>query len=220
MIGILGGTFNPVHIGHLRLAMEAAQALNLERVELTPCATPPHKPLAGLLPFALRADLLRAAVHGVPRLTVSTLEGELPAPSYTRNLIRAWTERHGAVPLFILGDEDFACIDLWKQGMELPGVADLLVVPRSGSGTDLFADTLARLWPDAPLRTVPNVPGCLCATLAKGRNCFFLPLPRLDISASRIREDWCAGRDVRFLMPDNALELMRCEREAFLRAWA
>ena len=64
-IGILGGTFNPVHNGHLRLAVEVGEALGLERVLLTPCASPPHKTSNGLLPFDLRVAFLREAVRGI-----------------------------------------------------------------------------------------------------------------------------------------------------------
>ena len=70
-VGILGGTFNPVHNGHLRLAVEVGEALGLERVLLTPCASPPHKTHDGLLPFALREAFLREAVRGIPLLEVS-----------------------------------------------------------------------------------------------------------------------------------------------------
>ena len=93
-IGILGGTFNPVHIGHLRLATAVAEALRLKHVDLMPCAVPPHKADSGLLSFEMRVSLLQGALETPPnaapsdaRLQVSTLEGELPHPSYTWNLI-------------------------------------------------------------------------------------------------------------------------------------
>ena len=92
-MGLLGGTFNPVHAGHIRHALEVGEALNLERVLLTPAAVPPHKAAAGLLPFALRVELARAAARGASRLGVNTLEGELDGPSYTFVSLRAWRER-------------------------------------------------------------------------------------------------------------------------------
>ena len=100
-IGILGGTFNPVHIGHLRLATAVAEALRLKHVDLMPCAVPPHKADSGLLSFEMRVSLLQGALETPPnaapsdaRLQVSTLEGELPHPSYTWNLITEWRKRH------------------------------------------------------------------------------------------------------------------------------
>ena len=217
-VGILGGTFNPVHIGHLRLALEAREALDLRQVELMPCALPPHKPPKGLLPFALRVRLLRAAVEAIPGLAVSTLEGELPPPSYTWNLVQAWSKRAGEPPLFLLGDEDFACLDSWRHGTDLPRLTDLIVVPRSGTDTDLFCATVARVWPDAPLQTLPACPGCLQATLVPGRRCLFLPLRRLEISASQIRAAWAAKRDLHFLVPEPVRRILETERRAF-SAW-
>lgn len=212
-VGILGGTFNPVHVGHLRLALEAREALGLRQVELMPCAQPPHKPGTGLLDYDLRLRLLHAATDGVVGLAVSDLEGHLPGPSYTWNLVRAWHARTGEPPLFLLGDEDFACLDSWRNGLDIPRHTDLVVVPRSGTDTALFQATLKRLWPHSALETLPA--GCLMASLAAGRLCLFLPLRRLEISASQIREAWLAGKDPRFLVPDAVARILREERRAF-----
>ena len=118
-MGILGGTFNPVHNGHVRHAIEVAEALGLERVLLMPCATPPHKESAGLLPFDIRVELLRAAVRDIPFLGVETLEGELEGPSYTWRTLREWGRRHAgeALPSFMMGAEAFAAPDTWKHGL-------------------------------------------------------------------------------------------------------
>lgn len=218
-IGILGGTFNPVHVGHLRLALEAAEALRLDRVHLTPCSVPPHKPGDNLLPFALRVLLLRAAVEGTPRLYVDTVEAALPAPSYTWNLLAAWRDKGGETPCFLLGDEDFAMLPSWHRGAELPGLADFAVVPRSGMDAAVFQQALERLNPAATTRPVPGSPGLLEASPVRGRRCFFLPVPRLDISASKVRALWCAGAELRYLVPDAALAVMSAQRGILERCW-
>lgn len=213
---ILGGTFNPVHVGHLRFALEAVQRLDLSRVELTPCAVPPHKSAAGLLPFDLRTALLQAAVEGEPQLAVSTLEAELTPPSYTYNLLKAWADAHGDTPVFVLGDEDFRCLDSWRDGLRLAELADLVVVPRAGQGAQLFRQAVARFWPDAPVIRQDDL---LVTSCAPERQCLYLPLPRLDISASQVREGWLRGDNLRFLMPDAVLHLLRTHRDEVAKFW-
>lgn len=221
---ILGGTFNPVHSGHLRLALEVAEGLRLARVELTPCAVPPHKAAEGLLPFELREAFLRAALENPPstdgpHIAISTLEAELPPPSYTANLLTAWAELRGEPPLFVLGDEDFACLHSWRDGLSLPDMADFAVVPRSGTGSRLFVETVSRRWPDLHPEPFTPVPNAQFVRFASGRACVYLPLPRLDISASQVRKHWCLGQNPRYLVPDAVLRLMHAHKMELCRAW-
>ncbi|HJA08656.1 MAG TPA: nicotinate (nicotinamide) nucleotide adenylyltransferase [Candidatus Mailhella merdigallinarum] len=220
-VGLLGGTFNPVHAGHIRHALEVGEALNLERVLLTPAAVPPHKAAAGLLPFALRVELARAAARGASRLGVNTLEGELDGPSYTFVSLRAWRERHpGVTPFFLMGVEDFAALRSWHRGLELPELARLVVVPRAGSDRGLFHAALERYWPGASAGAErADGSGRESVRLPDGGVCDFLPVPRLDISSSFVRERWLAGRDIRALVPDGVLDLMEARREEIRRAW-
>ena len=215
---LLGGTFNPVHIGHLRLALNVAESLELERVELMPCASAPHKEDAGILPFEMRVDILRAAIADEPRLGVCTLEAELPAPSYTWNTAHIWKERYHSVPTFILGDEDFAAMDTWHRGTELPSVMDIIVIPRVGAS--LYLDTLARLWPHCQAKEDPALPGALCADMGNGRMCRFLPVPRIELSATEIRRRFLAGQNLRWLMPDAAIEKMQSYADKARSVWS
>lgn len=211
---ILGGTFNPVHVGHIRLGLEVAEALGLARVWLTPCAVPPHKPPVGLLPFDLRVDLLREALRGVPLLDVNTLEGELEGPSYTSASLEEWNRRHpGPKPYFVLGVEDFAALDTWKRGAELPLLAHLVVVPRAGSDRALFDESVRRYWPGT------RSDGEATVNLAGGGQCTFLPVPRLDVSASFLRERWLAGRAAHGLTPPSVLAALEARREDVARIW-
>ena len=216
--GVLGGTFNPVHIGHIRLAQEVAETLRLSGVDLMPCASPPHKPKNGLLPYALRVEMLKSALQEMNLLDVSLLEDELPQPSYTWNTARIIRERTGEVPLFILGDEDFACLDTWWHGLELPSVMDFAVVPRSGTSSAMFLSTLQRFWPEAEI-FADREKGVLQAIAAPGRSCWFLPLPTIEISATRIRSRWLNGLDIHFLVPDVILRMMQERSEEIAAIW-
>ena len=223
--GILGGTFNPVHIGHIRHALEVGEALGLDQVLLTPAAIPPHKSGEGLLPFELRVELVREAVRDVPLLGVNTLEGELHGPSYTWLSLAEWRRRNGGIlPWFLMGMEDFTALHTWHRGLELPCMAHLVVVPREGTERELFRATAAQYWPGAGLcfGPVPELPcpGCESVQLPQGGMCTFLPVPRLDISASFIRERWRARRELHGLVPDAVLRLLKARRDEVECAWA
>lgn len=220
--GILGGTFNPVHNGHVRHAIEVAEALGLERVLLMPCATPPHKESAGLLPFELRVELLRAAVRGIPFLGVETLEGELEAPSYTWRTLRAWADRHEGeeLPYFMMGAESFAALDTWKHGLELPHFAHLVMVPRNGDDGSVFHESIRTFWPGS-IPADSDVPlGRETVTLSCGGKCTFLPVPRLDISSTFIRARWRAGRSLAGLLPEAELAVLTARAEEVSSCWA
>lgn len=220
-IGILGGSFNPVHIGHLRLMVEVREALGseLELLELLPCALPPHKPARAMLPFALRCELLEAAVQDIPGVRVSRLEGLRAGPSYTWETLRAYRRRPlAAPPYFILGGGEFSALPQWHRGLELPGLAHLLVAARLDSGYSRFREDVARFWPGAQPVAVPWAQGA-GVELPEGGRVFFLPLPRLDISASLLRRRFVEGRDLRWLVPERVRVLMEARREELLRCW-
>ncbi len=193
--GILGGTFNPVHTGHLRLAVEVGEAMGLERVLLSPGAHPPHKSARGILPFALRVALLQEALRGFPLLGLSTLEGEMRGPSYTFMIMEEWRRRHPAEgkPWFLLGAEDFAGLDSWRHGLDIPKLANLIVVPRAGADRELFRESARRFWPRAVGLFQAGPGGREEAELGDGGLLTFLPAPRLDISSSFVRRRWLDG---------------------------
>lgn len=225
LIGILGGTFNPVHIGHLRLATAVAEALHLRHVDLMPCAVPPHKADSGLLSFEMRVSLLRGALetapHGAadPRLRVSTLEGELPHPSYTWNLITEWRKRNPSdAPIFIIGCEDFQHLDTWYRGTELPCITHFVVVPRCHADETTFRKTIGHYWPSATLSEADEN-GLLSAAITDETSCLYLPLPHLEISASFIRAKWLLGESIRYLTPDPVIDILETYSKDVRQCW-
>ncbi|MSS28637.1 nicotinate (nicotinamide) nucleotide adenylyltransferase [Desulfovibrio sp. PG-178-WT-4] len=218
---ILGGSFNPPHVGHLRLAVEAREALGhlVQGVDLVPCAQPPHKKTGNLLPFELRAAMLEAALAPLPQLRCNRLEALRDGPSYTWDTLRAY---HAAEPgtdfYFLLGSPDFALLPTWQRGLELPRLCHFVVVPRGDLTPDEFMDMTRALWPTASEHP-SALPGGVCMALPGGGLAYFLPLPWLAVSASRIRELWLAGRSVDYLVPEAALNLLRTHRQAIAAHW-
>lgn len=216
-VGILGGSYNPVHIGHLRLALEALEnplpdSTVLDRLDLVPSACPPHKSACGLLPFALRLAMLKAAVQGTP-LRVNTLEGEREGPSYTWDTLCAYQAAlPGARLVFFVGGEDFDALPAWYRGLELPELADIVMFARGEAGRGCFDTAVARHWPLA--RTVGN-----SVVLPSGGCLYYMPLPRLDVSASDLRQRWLDGHSVRFLVPDAVLDILEAHRVTVTDCW-
>ena len=219
-MAILGGSFNPPHLGHLRLALEVFEVLRPERLDFVPCAAPPHKAGAGLLPFALRCAMLREALASFPFFEVNPVEASLPAPSYTCLTLRAYRREVGAVPLyFILGAGDFALLDSWKDWRELSVLATLVVVSRQGEEAEEVAASMRRFWPGSgPRRALTGGEGWSFALPEGGEVCY-MPITRLDINASLVRERWLKGLRTDFLVPDAVRNRLSREASLVRRCW-
>jgi len=180
-IGILGGTFDPPHIGHLVCAADAAVALELARVVLMPVAEPPHKASRGA-GAPQRLAMCELAVTGETGLDVCALEIERGAPSFTVDTLR---EIHGTRPeddlTFIVGSDMAASFAGWREPEAILELAELGVAGREGVGEQALRATLDGL-------------------AGPGRVRFF-DMPRLDVSSSMIRERVAAGRPIGHLVP-------------------
>lgn len=218
---VFGGSFNPPHVGHVRLAVEAREILGplVDRVDLVPCACPPHKDNSGLLPFSLRVAMLEAAIAPLPQLHCNRLEGERHGPSYTCDTLVCYKKTlTGHQLYFLLGSQDYALLPTWRRGLELPRLCQLVVVPRGGDGLDAFLATSSTLWPGChPCSSL--IATAQAVRLPDGGMCHFLPLPWLDVSASRIRRAWLAGRDIRYLTPDAVLDMLSAQDEEIRTYW-
>jgi nicotinate (nicotinamide) nucleotide adenylyltransferase len=131
---VFGGSFNPVHLGHLLVADEIAEILDLERVLFVPAASPPHKPATALAPARHRFEMTRLAVAEHPRFEVSDVELRRSGPSYTVDTLEALAPR-GDLHL-IIGSETFLDLLSWREPRRVAALARLVVVPRTGGGFD------------------------------------------------------------------------------------
>ena len=216
-IGIFGGTFNPVHIGHVRAAIEVAEALGLAGVEFAPAARPPHKSGDPLLDFALRLELCRAAVAGIPGFSVNPLENERPGPSYTCDLLADLARtRPGEQFCFIMGMGDLLCLAAWKNGLDLGRLAHLAVHARQGqelAAFGRFLDHNAKAMGAAPTAD-PAV-----WSLPDGRFMQYVPVARLDVSASDIRRRWQEGKRIDGLVSPFVLAKLLTHADALPAGW-
>jgi nicotinate-nucleotide adenylyltransferase len=182
-IGILGGTFDPVHHGHLVIAEEAREALGLERVLLVPAATPPHKPDRPVTDAVHRLAMAELAVAGNPSFAVGRLELDRGGASYTVDTLEALRTDGVTEPWLILSAEALAGFPAWRDPGRILDLARLAVVPRGGF------DLLGPEWFGG------RFPG-------RGDRVRFLSGPLLPISGSVVRRRAAAGRSVRYLVPD------------------
>ncbi|HXG53234.1 MAG TPA: nicotinate-nucleotide adenylyltransferase [candidate division Zixibacteria bacterium] len=197
-IGLYGGTFDPIHWGHLRSAEEVREAFALDRVLFIPASTPPHKRGQAITPARHRLAMVRLAVARHRAFAVSTVEIERAGVSYTIDTLRHFArsaEKH--TYYFILGLDAFREIDSWKDFRELFPLCNFIVTSRPGSrDSNPFRGTsvaLRRLFCyDSRRRLYRH---------RSGTQLFFLKLTDLAISASAIREKVRRGQSIRYLVP-------------------
>lgn len=197
-LGLFGGAFDPVHIGHLRGAMAVREELALQHVDLIPAAQSPLKTDAAL-PSEHRLAMLRLAVSDVPGLGVDTRELARSGPSYTVDTLTAARAEYGeARPLlWIVGSDILATLPQWSRWQELLDYAHLVVMARPGANTP---DDLVTEWIAAH-----RMEGAQAVTQPAG-GVVLVQQPLLDIASSQIRSLIASGGDPRFLMPDAVME--------------
>lgn len=203
IIGFIGGTFDPVHHGHLRCALEIKELLALDEMRLIPCGDPYHR-TADCSPAAVRVHLLEAALAGQQLLKLDKRELARAGPSYSYDTLLSLRAELGAQTslCMVVGSDAYQELDRWHRWEELLDLGHLLVVERPG-------------WQPVE-RSVLKALRARCeidsAELLRSRPAgaiLFLSLPLLDISSTRIRALIAAGRSPDYLLPEPTWQLIR-----------
>ncbi|WP_020563854.1 nicotinate-nucleotide adenylyltransferase [Methylosarcina fibrata] len=201
MIGIFGGTFDPVHYGHLRSALEAKELFGLSEVRLIPCSVPPHRPQPVAAPFQ-RLQMLKLGINNRPGWVVDTRELDRAGPSYMVDTLRSLRNEFPGRPLLLfIGCDAFNGLTSWHRWQHLFEYAHLAVLTRPGFApqplNEFFKLRLAE--EKEQLRQAP------------AGKLFFQPITLLDVSATRIRQAIAEKRNPDFLLPDAVLDYIRSQ---------
>ncbi len=202
MIGILGGTFDPIHYGHLRSALEVKDTFGLDEVRLIPCANPPHRQQPGAS-AEMRLQMLKLSIKNQSGLKVDTREldrlSEL-RPSYMVDTLKSLRQDLPRVPLLLfIGSDAFKHLTCWHQWQQLFDYAHIVVMTRPGFETqELDVFFKARLAND-----IKELEGYAAGKL------FISPVTQLDISATAIRDMIAKKKNPGFLLPDAVIEYIK-----------
>ncbi len=202
-LGVFGGTFNPVHLAHLRLAQEVRESLALERVLFVPSADPPHKQL-DLAGARQRLEMVQLAIASNPSFEALDVELQREGPSYSVDTLRVLSQRYAGQPLwFLMGTDTLAELDTWHDPETFVGLTNIAVVGRPGSAHC----ALELLLPERLAASFVSGPGLL--RHASGREIRSVPFPPLSISASEIRRRVARGASIRYLVPDAVIDYIQ-----------
>ena len=198
-VGIFGGTFDPVHVGHLVMAEQCREQARLDQVWFLPSAHPPHKSDAAVSPFDRRAEMLRLALAGQTAFRVETIEKDRPGPSYTADTLDELQVRHPDAELFlILGADSVVDLPKWYEPQRIVARAGLLAVRRPG-------------WQVLPAEELAAKLGLADAV---GVRLQVIESPLIDISSRDLRRRVAAGRSIRFMVP-RAVEVYVHEKKLY-----
>jgi nicotinate-nucleotide adenylyltransferase len=187
-LGILGGSFNPVHIGHLLLAQSLSDKLELSRILFIPCACPPHKKASSLLPAKHRLAMLELAVEGNIHFEVSDIEIQRGGTSYSVDTVRQLKEQYPDVELnFIVGTDTLKELHTWRKIEELLSLCRVVAAARPGPSTTSLSVNDIKLPAPWPERLIGNI----------------VSSRLIDISSSDIRYRLAEGLSVRFMVPQS-----------------
>ena len=189
VIGLLGGTFNPPHKGHMRLACYAKQQLNLDRVLLIPCRKPPHKTVGDSIDGVTRCELVRKSLVDYDGLELSTIEQNLPVPSYSIDTIKALLKNQPASYVLIIGWDQWVEFKGWKAFKEILKLAKLAVCRRPGVAEQDFDGH-----PDILEQFADRVE--------------FLDMPLMDISSEQVRQRVKQGIEIGDMVEQQVEEMI------------
>jgi nicotinate-nucleotide adenylyltransferase len=182
-IGILGGSFDPPHLGHLILAEVARDDLDLDRILFVPAGDPPHKQHEAKTPVTQRLTMLERALNGHPGFSISRVDIDRPGPHYTVDMLRLLAQQFpGAELVFLMGGDSFGDLLKWHQPAQVVAQCQLAVMRRPGDDIDIHMHDAA----------LPGLSGRVV----------LLDTPLIEISSTLIMERVRLGRSVRYLVPE------------------
>jgi nicotinate-nucleotide adenylyltransferase len=186
-IGLLGGTFDPIHYGHLIIAEATRDQLGLDHIEFLPANDPPHKPDAAVSPVQDRIAMVNAAIEAIPYFVLNCIEMERAGPSYTVDTLERLKERRPYDDFFfIIGGDSLRDLPTWRLPARIIELASLAAINRPGATYDI--EQLEAILPGLQSRTA------------------FIEAPLIDISATTLRTRCAEGRSIRFQTPDPVIE--------------
>lgn len=201
-VGIFGGTFDPIHFGHLRTAFELLQALRLAEVRFVPAGNPPHRGVP-LCDARRRLDMVRAAIADQPGFVVDDREVHREGPSYTVLTLRELrAEEPGRPFCLIMGMDAFLGLPQWHEWQSLLGLAHVVVAHRPG-WTAPGAGTLGELVATRATQRVEDLHETVAGRI------LVRPVTQLEISSTDLRDLIVAGQDPRYLLPDAVRAMIR-----------
>lgn len=218
LVGILGGAFDPIHFGHLRMAEELGEALEMVEVRFIPTASPPHRPQLSAT-AEQRVAMLHLALAGNSKFHLDDREIrrylEHGTPSYTIDTLLSLHEESDGQTAFclILGSDAFLGLSGWHRWDELLNHCHIVVAHRPNAGLtfDALPTSMQGVWNachTASINDLKNKPN---------GHILVRPITALDISATRIREDLKSGKSVRYLLPDTVIDYIKTQ-QLYIRA--
>ncbi len=185
-LGVFGGTFDPVHLGHLILAEQCREHGRLDQVLFIPAARPPHKGENELTSFEKRVAMLALGISGNPAFRIDELEKDRPGPSFTVDTLAQLQQRHpGAELLLIIGSDTLRDLPTWHEPRRVLELAGLLVVPRPG-------------WPIPSIEEARRSLGVESAFPLRYQAC---DMPLIEIASRDLRKRMREGKSVRYMIP-------------------
>jgi nicotinate-nucleotide adenylyltransferase len=207
-IGLFGGTFNPIHLGHLRAAEEVREALQLERISFIPSRVPPHKQQDEIDPIASpdqRLDWVEQAVGAYENFFVDRIEIEREGPSYLVDTLTAMRDRDpgAAAPVFIIGEDAFAEMGEWREPKRIFTLADFAVMTRPPGQLSNLEE-----WTPEIVKAAFDFDGNgrTARHDQAGTRIELVSITAIDISSSQVRQACREERSIRFLVPESIRE--------------
>ncbi|MRR34044.1 nicotinate-nucleotide adenylyltransferase [bacterium] len=206
--GIFGGTFNPIHLAHLRIAEEIREHFALERVIFVPAAAPPHKPLADELSFAERLKMVELAVHGNPFFSVSDLEGKREGKSYSIDTLHLFRKLFPKDEFFfIMGSDSFAEFGSWKEYASIFACCNIVTITRPGARISLRGALPVDIAHEFCYHEAENR-----LSHRSGYSVYSIEGTQLDISSTTVRSLIRTGSSIKYLVPETVERYIRQQR--------